>query len=788
MAKDLQRSGGWRCYLHYQKALLKVERNCLRVKFLENCKRADLIPKFLQFRVPNNGCFDDDSVHNLQKRLLNNELLKAKADRKALDSVLVERRHQLRVVVPDKTLPSVAVYTRLERRDTRRQGTEVHNRKLATLSEEQERPLFQVCNTVVVCGQGIKPPKYVMQTLALGPRNAVLDRFDPKELLAEIDDLMDHCRVSKVSEETITDINVKTLAYIKRCKKMKSSRNIQMTSKYLKEHGLLAIPFDKGVGICVMRKEDYHSKMDQIIALPQFQKLVKNRRNAKNPVLKEEDRVLGLLKTLLEENKIDEALYHRLKPMGSQPARLYGLAKVHKEDTPMRPVLSMPGSVYYRIAEYVAEHLAKVPQCSISTSTAAICEKLKEIRLEEDEELISYDVVSMYTNVPVHEAIQICTDMLYNLTPDKRPNIEKDTFIQLCRTACCEVVMLTHDGYYIQKEGLAMGSSPAPHLANGWLSQYEEAIKGDSKLYERYMDDILKEEKKGNIALKLDEINDLHPKLRFTVEREIDGKLPVLDMMILHDHTNGHLESTWYSKPTDTGLTMNYHALAPKRYKRSVVTGFVYRIYRSCSTWQHFHQSLEKAKRILEQNQYPPTFYGPLIRQALHNIFVGKEQSQVKETTDTSNITKKILRVQYRGKSTEHYARALHKINAPCTVVMTLRKLKTALPSLKPPVAMFLKSGIVYEIQCPRCKACYVGQSGRHLQDRFTEHRLREGPVKTHYNQCSTTLMEEHVRILHSTTRGEKFLQSLEALYIRERNPSINTRDEWRSRELKIKL
>ena len=786
MAKDLQRSGGWRCYLHYQKALCKVERNSLRVKFLENCKRADLIPKFLQFRVPNNGCFDDDSVHNLQKRLLNKELLKAKADRKALDSVLVERRHQLRVVVPDKILPSVAVFTRLERRDTRRRGAEVHNRKLAKLSEEQERPLFQVCNTVVVSGQGIKPPKYVMQTLALGPRNAVLDRFDPKELLAEIDDLMDHCRVSKVPEEIITDINVKTLAYIKRCKKMKSSRNIQMTSKYLKEHGLLAIPFDKGVGICVMRKEDYHTRMDQIIALPQFQKLVKNRKNAKNPVLKEEDRVLALLKTLLEENKIDEVLYHRLKPMGSQPARLYGLAKVHKEDIPMRPVLSMPGSVYHRIAEYVAEHLAKVPQCNINTSSAAICERVKEVRLEEDEELVSYDVVSMYTNVPVHEAIQICTDMLYSLTPDKRPNIEKDTFIQLCRTACCEVVMLTHDGYYIQKEGLAMGSSPAPHLANGWLSQYEEAIKGDSKLYERYVDDIIQEEKIGNIALKLDKINDLHPKLKFTVEREIDGKIPVLDMMILHDHADGHLESTWYSKPSDTGLTMNYHALAPKRYKRSVVSGFVYRIYRSCSTWQHFHHSLDKAKQILEENQYPPTFYGPLIRRALYNIFVGKEQLQVRETT--SNITKKILRVQYRGKSTERYARALHKINAPCTVVMTLRKLKTALPSLKPPVAMFLKSGIVYEIQCPCCKACYVGQSGRHLQERFTEHRLREGPVKTHYNQCSTPLMEEHVRILHSTTRGEKFLQSLEALYIRERNPSINTKGEWRSRELKIKL
>ena len=173
--------------------------------------------------------------------------------------------------------------------------------------------------------------------------------------------------------------------------------------------------------------------------------------------------------------------------------------------------------------------------------------------------------------------------------------------------------MLTHDGYYTQKDGLAMGSHPVPHLANGWLSQYEETIKGESKLYYRYMDDILKEEKKEKIEQKLEEINSLHSNLKFTLEREKDGELPVLDMKILHDHNTGRLESTWYSKPTDTGLIMNYHTLAPKRYKRSVVTGFVHRIYRACSTWPHFHQSLEKAKRILEKNQYPPAFYDPLI-------------------------------------------------------------------------------------------------------------------------------------------------------------------------------
>ena len=136
----------------------------------------------------------------------------------------------------------------------------------------------------------------------------------------------------------------------------------------------------------------------------------------------------------------------------------------------------------------------------------------------------------------------------------------------------------------------------------------------------------------------------------------------------------------------------------------------------------------------------------------------------------------------------EDYARALHKINAPCTMVMTLRKLKTTLPSLKPPIEKGLKSGIVYKLQCPRCAASYVGQTGRHLQTRLKEHIQRSGPMKTHINQCLTSITEEHVRILHTTTRGKNHLLTLEALKIREKKPTINTKDEYRSRELIIKL
>ena len=76
--------------------------------------------------------------------------------------------------------------------------------------------------------------------------------------------------------------------------------------------------------------------------------------------------------------------------------------------------------------------------------------------------------------------------------------------------------MQTNDGYFRQVDGLAMGSPPAPRLANGWLSRFDSVDKGDAKLYSRYMDDILRDIKKDEIAVELLEINNMHPSLKFT--------------------------------------------------------------------------------------------------------------------------------------------------------------------------------------------------------------------------------------------------------------------------------
>ena len=102
--------------------------------------------------------------------------------------------------------------------------------------------------------------------------------------------------------------------------------------------------------------------------------------------------------------------------------------------------------------------------------------------------------------------------------------------------------MSTHDGYYKQSDGLAMGSPPAPYLANVWLSVYDPVIKADAKMYQRYMDDIITTTKTTEVNNKLSEINQLHDNLKFTTETETEGRLPFLDLCIVSQR-----ERTFYN-------------------------------------------------------------------------------------------------------------------------------------------------------------------------------------------------------------------------------------------------
>ena len=116
-------------------------------------------------------------MHDFQRKLLSKELLVAKDNLKQSIARLKQQRDTIKNIAPTKCLPSISLYVRISRSNVRQLQARTHNKKLMILSKEQNQPLFNVKNTVIAHDLDVTPPTYVMQTLSLGPKNAVMDKF-----------------------------------------------------------------------------------------------------------------------------------------------------------------------------------------------------------------------------------------------------------------------------------------------------------------------------------------------------------------------------------------------------------------------------------------------------------------------------------------------------------------------------------------------------------------------------------------------------------------------------------
>ena len=140
-----------------------------------------------------------------------------------------------------------------------------------------------------------------------------------------------------------------------------------------------------------------------------------------------------------------------------------------------------------------------------------------------------------------------------------------------------------------------------------------------------------------------------------------------------------------------------------------------------------------------------------------------------------------MMKFQYRGAVTDKFVKNLHDANAPFIAGIAIRKIRTFVSPLKTEVPKEIASRVVYQITCPGYQACYVGQTDRHTRTRFSEHKTqRSGPVRKHFETCAKRKAEpSDMSILHKTTKSIAFLETLEALYIRELNPAHYWVNSW---------
>ena len=180
-----------------------------------------------------------------------------------------------------------------------------------------------------------------------------------------------------------------------------------------------------------------------------------------DPTLRWEGKLQRFLRTLKNKDFLTKEQYDNIYPCGSQPGRIYDIPKTNKLKSPadtltVRPIVSSIGTYNYNMAKFLTDMLDPV----ISTEYCAkvsfsFCKEMQKVN-SPNKFMISYDVCSLFTSIPLKETIYIAVNLSFDKYPDLR--IGRQDLKKLFEFVTSGTHFLFDGNCYDQIDGVAMGS------------------------------------------------------------------------------------------------------------------------------------------------------------------------------------------------------------------------------------------------------------------------------------------------------------------------------------------
>ena len=197
--------------------------------------------------------------------------------------------------------------------------------------------------------------------------------------------------------------------------------------------------------------------------------------------------------------------------------------------------------------------------------------------------MASFDVESLFSNIPLTETIQIYFDELYK-NSESVNGLSKHHMTKLLSLAVEKSMFLFNDNFYSQTEGVAMGSPLGPAFDNSFLSHHEKNWLNNCPkqfrpvYYRRYVDDIfVLFESEDHIKIFENYLNSRHNNMKFTFEVEQNDKLCFLNIDISRD--GNKFKTSLYRKPTFSGIYTNFNSFIPMTYKCGLIHSLLFRAF-----------------------------------------------------------------------------------------------------------------------------------------------------------------------------------------------------------------
>ena len=571
-----------KCVLTYSASLKKQEKCRLDLEFLVSCKTYEIFPKFLRFKLYKKSLHSSAFYKSWQNKLLDQEIQLKKNRLPELKQECDGLRNKLR-----QDLTFFKFYWLLNVTNDivstfKRKHEAIHDRKLRGIGISSSlqpcdpdkvifnlssRTLSSRIKTLLAFGLDFKLPVWKLcfydyflhfETLFQSISSLPLpSRFDFQDVRQKI--------------RTVSYKFYNTFRSSKVFSPIFSRSDVKLLKDFASDTSIIVTRPDKGKGVVILDREHYVEKVTHLLSDRSKFCLIKDPLH--KLLLSVEDKVNRLLTKLKKSYTISDTTYNELHASGSTPGILYGLPKIHKPNVPFRPIFRACGTATYALAKFLVPLLSPIAENEFTVKNSYdFAENVRDFRFSENMVMASFDVESLFTNIPVVETINIAIDSLFSHC-NVIQGIPRKLFRSMLDISVTNSYFLFDKKLYKQLDGVGMGLPLGPTFANIFLCFHERNWLANCPsefrpvLYRRYVDDcFLVFNHISHVNKFLSFLNQQHPKIKFTKEVETNGTLPFLDVTVRR--LGSSIQTSIYRKPTFTGLGLSFFQFHTPYYQK----------------------------------------------------------------------------------------------------------------------------------------------------------------------------------------------------------------------------
>ena len=226
------------------------------------------------------------------------------------------------------------------------------------------------------------------------------------------------------------------------------------------------------------------------------------------------------------KGELSEAVCSQLRCSSGSIPLIYGLPKIHKPGTPLRPIVSFCTSPTYSLSKHLVKILSPLLGTTSSTmrNSGDFASFVHSVALS-DEVLVSFDVVSLFTKAPIDLALNVAQKHLESDEALCELTGLLIASVMSLLSFCLNATYFSFRGvFHKQMFSTAMGSPISVVVANLAMESIKSralsTFPSPPLFWKHYVDDVCFAVKPEDVLPFFRHINSIHSSIQFTREGE----------------------------------------------------------------------------------------------------------------------------------------------------------------------------------------------------------------------------------------------------------------------------